>query len=350
MSYYLREQPTMTLEDLAADLDNAQGGPTTTIDPEDTRVTLEGSDLMLAYRQATQGAQTEPRTEVRLGKKGLTGFAQLLDIPASFLTKAASNDPELAQYLLARYLGRYPGEIGLRVAEGVQLNEVFDPDAWRIDPRQLVEVVAGIMSPDSLVVAHDKTASDFRMDVSSRFDMDTREVGDIRGGLRVGLSTTSKLAPWVNPYTYTLICTNGMETVDDDLRFDARGMDVNEVMIEFEMMARRAFSRVDDAIHGLQALREQPVNDLSQALVRVGQEHNLPERVRMELVERVPAYLEETNAEPTMFDVINLVTNQANAPRLRNRYSARQQLERAGGSVVSDHADRCSHCLSKLTS
>ncbi len=51
--------------------------------------------------------------------------------------------------------------------------------------------------------------------------------------------------------------------------------------------------------------------------------------------------------DPSMFDVVNLVTNFANSPAVRND-GGRLLLERAGGSVVTDHATRCGHCQQKV--
>ena len=49
-----------------------------------------------------------------------------------------------------------------------------------------------------------------------------------------------------------------------------------------------------------------------------------------------------------MYEVVNLVTNEANNPALRNRTNIRQQLERAGGDVAIDPANRCDKWESRL--
>ena len=108
----------------------------------------------------------------------------------------------------------------------------------------------------------------------------------MRGGLRVAMRNQTNIAPTVQPYTYRIICLNGMETRHDDLKFSARGLDLDELLVEFESMARRAFDRVDDAMHALDDLHNQPVRDLTQALVRVGQEYQLPERAILDISTR----------------------------------------------------------------
>ena len=47
-----------------------------------------------------------------------------------------------------------------------------------------------------------------------------------------------------------------------------------------------------------------------------------------------------------MFDVVNLVTNAANDPRVKP--ALRSQLMGIGGAVVTDTHSRCGHCASAL--
>ncbi len=123
---------------------------------------------------------------------------------------------------------------------------------------------------------------------------------------------------------------------------------VGRAVVEFESMARRAFNRVDDAMTALDHLRDQPVHDFTQAVIRVGQEYELNERVVMDMAARAPAFIPDGQTA-TMFDVIDLVTNEANNPAIRNRMNVRHQLERAGGHVAIDPASRCDKCESRLT-
>jgi hypothetical protein len=50
----------------------------------------------------------------------------------------------------------------------------------------------------------------------------------------------------------------------------------------------------------------------------------------------------------TMFHLINLITNEANNPAIASRPTSRRALEAAGGTVVAEHADRCTHCAQRL--
>ena len=186
----------------------------------------------------------------------------------------------------------------------------------------IVEVVSEILDPLSTVTDYSRTSKDFQFDVVvpggyDRATLREAEVGAMRGGLRVAMRNQTNIAPYMQPYTYRLECRNGMETRHDDLKFSARGLDLDELLVEFESMARRAFSRVDASMHALDDLHNQPVHDLTQALVRVGQEYELPERIILDMTARAPAFL--NGQDPTLFTVVDMVTNEANNPAIRNR-------------------------------
>lgn len=173
-------------------------------------------------------------------------------------------------------------------------------------------------------------------------------MGDLtRGGIRVGMDSKHNLAPWVQPYQYRLACTNGMETMDAGLRVDARGSSVEEVLAEFEAAADRAFRRVEDEIAAFYEMRNQRVANPERTLIRMAQERGLPDRTVVTLAERVPSMIGE-DGSASMFDLVNLLTNQANDPRIRNRAGARRTLEQVGGSFVTEHKERCSHCQHAL--
>ena len=98
----------------------------------------------------------------------------------------------------------------------------------------------------------------------------------------------------------------------------------------------------------LNDLTNQPVHDFTQVVIRVRQEYELSERVVMDMAARAPAFI-PNGQTPTMFDVIDLVTNEApNNPAIRNRMNIRHQLEQAGGNVAIDPASRCNKCESRL--
>jgi hypothetical protein len=65
------------------------------------------------------------------------------------------------------------------------------------------------------------------------------------------------------------------------------------------------------------------------------------------MIERMPLIIEDLE-EATLFDVVNVVTNQANHPSLAGKHTTRRHLELAGGRMLTDHSKRCTHCQSQL--
>jgi bisphosphoglycerate-independent phosphoglycerate mutase (AlkP superfamily) len=117
-------------------------------------------------------------------------------------------------------------------------------------------------------------------------------------------------------------------------------------MAELEQMAELAFSRVERTIEHFYSLRDQRVDNVERALRTIAKEQGIPDRSMVAMMDLAAG--EDMPDEPTMFDVVNLITNFANSPQVRND-GGRSILEGAGGSVVSDHAARCGHCQQKVT-
>jgi hypothetical protein len=281
--------------------------------------------------------------------EGITAIGNWLEVPSKFLQRL---DADLQQHLLTSLLERTPATANF-VYNDEGVKQVRDPNAKFIDPRRLVDSAINVIDPTAPVIDHWRNTDEFRLDVIAPEGFDRGiggdpQVGDLtRGGIRIGVDLKHNLAPWVQPYMYRLICTNGMETTDEGLKVDARGSSVDEVLREFEAQADRAFRRVEAEIAAFYDLRTQQVDNPERTLIRMAEERGLPARTVLTLAERVPAYTDE-NGRATMFDLVNLITNQANDPRIRSRAGARRTLEQTGGTIVTEHTERCSHCQSAL--
>ncbi len=170
------------------------------------------------------------------------------------------------------------------------------------------------------------------------------QVGDITaGGVTVKIDRKRSLSPAVQPYLYRLVCTNGMVAVDPGLKMDARGQSVDEVLAEFEALAEQAFSRVEDQISAFYDLRNTRVDNPERTLIAIAREQNIPDRSLAGMMRLAAS--EEMGDNPSMFDLLNLVTNFANSAQ---NPGGRFRLEAAAGAVIDDHAARCGHCQSRL--
>jgi hypothetical protein len=336
---FLREAPTETLKSLKGALKS----------PKET-ITVKHEDL--GFDLTDQGVIKIGDIEAPATEMAISAFGNYFDVPSKFLQRV---DEDLQEYILAHLAQVDPvSDCAVVLEDEDEVQMVRDPSLKYIDPRRLVDIASKIISPEALVVDWYRTDSEFRFDTIVPEDFKKgvggdRRTGDItRGGVRIGHDIKHNLAPWVQPYTYRLICTNGMETCDPGLKVDARGSSVEDVLEEFERKADEAFRRVEGDIKSLYGLRKEKVDNPERVLLRVAEEAGLPDRTIVTLTERMPAYLDE-EGDASMFTIANLITNTANDPTIRNKAGVRRRLEQIGGAIVTEHAERCRLCSSKLT-
>lgn len=349
---YLRRLPEQTLKSVAETLST---GDVKTID-----VVTNDLKVKLSSGKATINIG---KTEIEADPRSVIAIGDFCNIPTPYLKRCLKQDPELAEISISRILtktGESSASVTLR--DG-QIESIGEAGKRRIKPLEIVTATANSLDWDAELTRLVNEPHEFAFDaiVPKGFDRGIggdktitltqpevdgtparKQVGDItRGGVRVALDIKHGLAPSVQPYFFRLWCTNGAETQDQGLRIDARGATVEDVLAEFEQLAERAFSRVEEGIKHYYDLRTIKVDNPERTIRRIASEGGLPDRSMVHLMHLAPS--SALPDSPTMFDVMNLVTNLANSPALR-RDGGRVLLERVGGSVVADHAARCKHC------
>lgn len=341
MSLYLRDLPGLTLRDVAEELntdDREWGGVT-------TELAVRREDDRLFFGLGP--------TEVPATKDGLELIGSFVGIPRNFLLSIEADEQE---FLLRHRLRRNPGNLTVRYTEA-GVHEVFLPTKARIEPRQIAQTAINVMGETAPIVEWKVDPDELFLDimVPEGFDRGIggdAERGDItHGGLRFQQDRKNNHAPRVNTFLYRLVCTNGLMVPETGLTLDARGNTVEALLAELEMAAERAFSEVEQQIEHFYGMRQQRIEgDVTQTVIRVAQERGLPTRTAMNLANRVPDQLdpEILGHEVSMFDVVNLITNQANHPDLRTRTGPRRALEMAGGQLVREVHDRCGRCHQTL--
>lgn len=312
------------------------------------------------------GRDTVPATE-----KGILAFGEFLQVPAPFLRRLSKvSQPATGNLLSTLVEASNQSAISVLMGEGGVI-EVREAGKQGYDPTALVDIASRVLGADAPVQRLIQ-GNEFSFDAHVPFDskkgvggdksskvvvpeklktyswtskvpIDSKNrVGDITaGGLRFGLDIKRGLTPWLQKWMLRLACTNGMETTDESLRVDGRGMTVEEVLADLNAQAERAFSQVENDIEHFYRLREQKVNNPERVLIRTARERGIPERSLQAALALAPSGALPDH--PSMFDITNLITNLANSPNMRND-GGRLILERAGGSLVNDEAPRCPHC------
>lgn len=340
---YLRQATALTLEDVGKHLDGTSS-KSRTLRTKQMSVNLRGAveDHVVKIGQSTVAAP--PST--------VDTIAGFFSIPAATMHKL---DPDMQQYVVNELLKRRDKEVSI-VFGDAGITAVREGQVSVIDPRRYIDICAKTISPKA-PVQHMQIDNDvFSLDVTASAKAKKgvggdRKVGDLTlGGVRLFQNRKRNLAPQGAVYLHRLICTNGMEVTKDAMHIDARGASAEDQVAALARAVEEAYGEVEADIAAFYALRDEHVANPERTLIRIANEQGLPDRTISRLASVLPAYIEEETDgedEVSMFDIVNLVTNQANEPNMRG--GSRNQLQRFGGFVVTDHADRCTRCQSKLS-
>lgn len=291
----------------------------------------------------------------------LEQVAALVQMPVAFLKRSRERvDGEVFDNFLDSLLvNTVTKDTSVKIRKGGFIESVDEWGKVSIEPLQVTRAVTNVLGEDSHIERLIDTPAFFGFDVrvpesrktgtyqdGEALDVRGRKIGDVTsGGVRVGLNLKQGLAPTVEEYLYRLACTNGMTIEDSALKVDARGQTVDEVIAEIEHLAEIAFSRAEQSMKHFYALKNQPVDNVERSLRAIARERGIPDRSMVALMDLAAG--EDMPDNPSMFDVVNLVTNFANSPSI-TRDGGRLILEGAGGSVVADNAARCGHCQQKV--
>jgi hypothetical protein len=332
-----RTLPEITLEEIAE-----------RVSPPDTKLRCSTDDVQVQF------SGVDPRVRVRVGPEehislpvvgARDAFSQFLSIPYAFLDRV---NADMATYIVNGLLGEVHGEIKIRHGER-GIHDILDARLEPIEPISVVEIAEAIVGREAQILEWWCSNTDFRLDVVSptvhNLVEGDRQVGDIScGGLRYTQDLRKHMMPQVQKLIYRLICTNGMEIADATAKMDGRGSSHEEFLTSFEVTSRRLYSEVEADIDHFYQLRDRPLGDASQAVLRVAEEQGLPERVTTHLVRLVPDMIPTEGA--TQFDLVNLFTNAALEPGVPA--GTRRRLEAIGGQVVMEQSTRCQTCSAKV--
>jgi hypothetical protein len=303
--------------------------------------------------------------EVPASPEALGYFGDMLQFPQAALKRFGDSVSKETMNSLLNELTHNTLKTDAKVTVHKKSGLLLGVDEWStrkaIRPHNLVQAIGNVLGDKSPVVRLIDTPQffgfDAHVDLKSKngiggdgtktTDIFGNEVDDITaGGIRVGVNLKQGLAPTVEEVLHRLACTNGMTLEDTALKVDARGNTVEEVMEELEELARIAFGRVEKSIEHFYDMKSQKVANVERTIRTIARERGIPDRSTIALIDLAAS--DDMPDDPSMFDVVNLVTNFANSPSFANRDGGRLILEGAGGSTISDHASRCGHCTQKI--
>lgn len=345
VDYMLRPDSELTVRKLRTALGD-KGLKTVLVDLDDVNLDIAG-EVALGFKKKEAGDQEV--IEIPYTEATMLTLASYFEVPVPFLKREGAT---MQQVVFDTILARSKGEVLFEFTDD-RLVEIRAPHLEKIDPRRVLDVAARVVGDDAHVISGWRESGEYRFDVVVRDGADfgiggDPKVNDItKGGLRFGQNTKQRLAPWVQPFYYRLVCTNGMEVPNEGLKVSFKGNTVAQVLQELELAARRAFEEVEHQIEAFYDLRNKKVKDAEQMVLRLAREQRISPRATTDLVERLPALMEDPS-DASFFDVVNAITNYANLPDLLDRPDRQRIYELAGGSIVAEHAERCPRCMGQL--
>jgi len=332
---FLKQRPTETIATIS-DKMSVNNVEAARIDASTLRVDRESHSIRV------------DTIEVPLTDNGIDALTAQLNFPKAFLNRLPD---DLKYSWMNELLGRQSADVVVRY-DDAGLRSIKSPDSKDIDPRRILDIASRVISPEAVVTGWSFDSSSFGFDAvapdrTDRGNAGDPAVGDItKIGLRFDQDLRHNLAPTVLGFSYRLVCTNGMEHRDSGRKVDARSHTVDSMLAELEIAAELAFTQAEREMVHFYELRNERVTNPERMMNRMAMEHNVNDRMRLHLIETVPSVV-GADGTASMFDLINLITNQANDPTI-TREGQRRGFQQLGGAILSVNSERCNSCSSKL--
>ena len=325
---FIRQEPGSTLEDVLHEW--SQTSSQANVDIDSVEVHLEEDQPTISFG----GHETIATDE------GLEMLGRHLKMPVKYLLKVPRDEQ---QFMLTHRLNRASEERLVIDYTSAGLEGIRTSGKMFIQPEMIAERVAKHMPVESPVRDYWLTPTELRLDVCAPMEGLVLTGGDLavnditKGGVRIHQDRRANRTPEVHTFLYRLVCTNGME-MPTSARVEGRKSfeDDQELGNEVESLIVLALQEVGHSIEAHYALRNERVESPESTMRQMALDRGLSALMANRLAERVP-----TIEEPTMFDLVNLMTNVAN---LSPRSSRARSLQQAAGHQVSRHDARCATC------
>lgn len=175
------------------------------------------------------------------------------------------------------------------------------------------------------------------------------------GGVKVKFSDTWATHPVVEAYLEREWCTNGSTSQIDNRKFRVRGYSHDAIIEQFAEFARIAKKQIRPMFDGFIHLRDEKVGDVRGTVLRICQEHKIPDKIFNRLMEywggegfkSTFPRPEDLINNPTMYHVINLFTYVgSHCPDMAPEH--KEMLISIGGNSALNHHDRCGSCGNRV--
>lgn len=325
---FIRPEPGSTLEDVLHEWSQTTSQANVNIDSVEVR--LEDEEPTISF-----GGHETPATD-----EGLEMLGRHLKMPVKYLLEVPRDEQ---QFMLTHRLNRASDERLVIDYTSAGIEGIRTSGKMFVSPEMVADRVAKHMPVESPVRDYWLTPNELRLDVCAPmaghlFTGGDRAVNDItKGGVRIHQDRRANRTPEVHTFLYRLVCTNGME-MPTSARVEGRKSfeDDQELGNEIESLIVLALQEVEHSIQAHYALRNERVESPKSTMRQMALDRGMSALMAQRLADRV-----STIEEPTMFDLVNLMTNVAN---LSPRSPRGRSLQQAAGHQVGRHDARCATC------
>jgi len=275
--------------------------------------------------------------ELNFEGKELALLCQNVDVNLPFTRKCS--DP-LKETLFTEFLSR-PGKSLKLVARENQVTGVLPFRTPYVPSSKLVDVVATAI--EAVDVEYKNYNGTRIFDFVSKINAEPKKrVGDVtKAGITLLENRSNVLTSYevnVGGFLYRLSCSNGAVTRTESLH-RIGGKTVEEILNGVGNTTRKVFEVVskEDLLQFVH-LDDVKAEDPSNLVHRLSRDSRIPASLERRILDRIP----ELGLNPTMYDVINLVTSVANDEKLSIRNS--RLLQVMGGQLTISAEHRCPTC------
>lgn len=315
------------------------------------------------------GDEGEPSAQLRVGDEFLPWGDRNTRVVAGFIKgpgyKYLEREPLDWQRQVVRHHTRQNSDADtLWYIEGNSVSGIYFPDTKILPLVAIAERIANVFDPDDQaeillgpdqaeinVTSHLKTVTvpgipgvDARPMDGTVDHPDGRKVGDLSaGGIRIIVQPNKpERAPVVEEFWERLVCLNGLCRRVAGSQITLRGRTVEQILDELENVARVVFEGLEASAQAILHSAETPIPGAVSDFMRVvARERRINAATVMRLQERVATL----HADPSVYDVTQIITELANDEGLP--VVTRRNLQAIGGDLTIDTkrmVHRCASC------
>lgn len=292
---------------------------------------------------------TDTETSYELSAASLISACGLVGISQGYASKFPREDLSVLVPHLNYWFNKRKKRFSILVDPVSEIVEAFNPDVHHdYMLGEVLQIANETMRAQAGEVLYDKAFcslnSGMHFGIVLPSTMENISVGDtFAAGIHIRDSRLGKVKLRASTYLYRLVCTNGMiSTHPNGHAIRCTGEDYKMDLAEWmDHTLAEAWENVSDEFKRVRNLQRTPVSDHSNRFAQqLFREFPTPKTT-------ADALLDEIKRSETLYDVMNIMTAQANDPEYLGDPLRIEQLQMMGGRVAS-HGAFCEHCHSEL--